>query len=178
MPLHESAKAANVVGSLQAYVNTELADVLNSSAPAIDYGGGLPFQDSELEEWVQVRAIGPARPAGMAGPYAHRAGESDPDARGGELFWVLNVNCFVRPVKLASPNNLRAWTLRDMVLGILAPGTRVTVKDHAGQGETLGYLFVDDIMDDRALPDMGRPDVVQHNLVFALRWVETWVVRQ
>jgi len=170
MPLHESAKTANVVGSLQVYLTAELA------AFSLDFGGGIPFQDGDLTEWLQIRALEPVRPAVLAGPYAGRGGEQDPDARGGEMFWLLNVNCFVRPAKMSPPNNLRLWTIRDLAAAPLMPGTRIAVKDHAGEAETIGYLFVDEILADQPVAAPDRPDVLQHNLAFALRWAETWVV--
>lgn len=181
--LHETAKQANVVGSLYKYVTDELGDVLSSSAalmttPAIDYGGGAGFSDESYAEWIQVRPLGMARPAAMMGPYAHRVGEQDPNARGGEGFWLLNVNCFVRPARIEPQDFLRLWKLVDTVKAPLMPGSRVVVKDHAGEGETVGYLFVDEIMEDRPVSDPERADLEQHNLVFALRWVETWVVEQ
>lgn len=180
MALDENAKAANVVGSLQQYVNDTLSDVLNSSRSSIDYGGGLPFDDESLDQWVQFRVMAPVRPMRLMGPFAARAG-SDVDARGQELLWVLNVNCFVRIQQKANPgfSNLAIWTLRDTVINYLMPGTRIVVKDYSDPtqsgGETLGYLFVDEIMEDRALYDPARTELLQHNLVFGLRWTETWV---
>lgn len=177
MPLDENAKAANVVGSIQQFFEDALADVLNSSASAIDYGGGLPFKDADLAEWAQVRALGPTRPQAMQGYFAHRGG-SDPDSRGAEVFWTLNVNLFVRPAKLVPFTNLRLYTLRDLVLGVMREGTRIPVKDYADPlttgNETIGYLFVDEILADRAIQDPARTDLGQHNLVLALRWTETW----
>lgn len=177
MPLDENAKAANVVGSIQQYFEDSLAAVLNSSTPSIDYGGGLPFHDRDLPEWVQVRAMGPVRPEALQGPFAHRGG-SNPDSRGAEILWLLNVNCFVRPAKLVPFTNLRVYTLRDLVLDAIKEGTRIPVKDYAtlgGQGqETIGYLFVHDLLEDRAVEDPARTELVQRNLVYALRWIETW----
>lgn len=179
MPLDENAKAANVVGSLQQYVDDQLATVLNSSKPVIDYGH-MVFKDTDLVEWLQVRVLNPARPAALLGPFAGRAsGSGNADARGQELFWLLNINCFVRPAKLSPFTNLRPWQLRDLVLASFMPGTRIPVKDYADTtqqgGETVGYLFCDEIVEDRPVYDPEREDLVQHNLVLALRWTETWV---
>ena len=177
MPLDENAKAANVVGSIQQYFEDTLAATLNSSNAAIDYGGGLPFRDQDLAEWFQVRALGPTRPIALQGPFAARGG-TNPDSRGAEVFWTLNVNIFVRPGKLVTFTNLRLYSLRDMVLDGIREGTRIPVKDFAdptSQGnETIGYLFVDEILADRAIQDPARPDLLQHNVVMALRWTETW----
>lgn len=177
MPLDENAKAANVIGSIQQYFEDRIAATLNSSLPAIDYGGGLPFKDGALAEWLQVRTVGAARPAGGQGPYAARAGQ-DADSRGAEILWLLNVNCFVRPARLVPLRNLRPYQLRDLVLGVIREGTRIPVKDYADLtsqgGETIGYLDVSDVMEDRTVEDPERTDLVQYNLVFALRWTETW----
>lgn len=182
MGLDENAKAANVVGSIQAYFEDQLAGVLNSSRGVIDYGGGLPLKDADLAEWIQVRALEPARPEAMSGPFAGRAsGSGDADARGQELFWLININCFVRPAKLVPFTNLRTWQLRDAVLEYFAVGTRIPVKDYADPtsqgGETIGYLFCDQLMFDRPVYDPAREDVLQHNLVIRTRWTESWVVR-
>ena len=180
MPLDENAKAVNVVGSVQQYFNDSLANILNSSLPAIDYGGGMSFKDDDLLSWVQVRMLAPARPAELQGPFAGRGG-SDFDARGQELHWVLNVNCFVRPLKapVATFSNLAIWQLRDQVLNAFTVGTRIAVKDYADAlttgNETIGYLFISEIMEDRAIYDPERTELLQHNLVFLLRWTETWV---
>jgi hypothetical protein len=179
MGLDENAKAANVVGSIQQYFEDQLASVLNSSRPSIDYGGGQPFKDDDLAEWVQVRVMEAARPESMIGPFAARgSGSGDPNSRGRELYWLLNINCFVRPAKLSPFTNLRPWQLRDLVLEPFAEGTRIPVKDYAdltsAGGETIGYLFCDQLMADRPVYDPARDDLVQHNLLFALRWSESW----
>ena len=172
--LHESAKSANVVGSLQKYIQDELAGSLLDSS-GIDYGGGIPFQDTNRAEWIQVRVPGVARPDALIGPYVHRAGENEPDARGRIVYWMLNINCFVRPAKQASRNNLRLWTLRDVVTGVFREGAVIPVKDHAGEGETIGYLFLDDIADDRPILDPEQKDIEQHRLLFSFQWGESWV---
>ena len=169
MPLNENAKAANIIGSVQQYFNDSLAAVLNSSQPSIDYGGGQAFKDDILDQWVQVRMLAPARPAVLSGPFAPGG------VRGQELRWILNVNCFVRPGKVIPFTNLKIWQLRDLVIERFMPGTLITVKDYDGTQETIGYLFVDTIMDDRAMYDPERTELLQHNLVFLLRWTETWV---
>lgn len=177
MPLDENAKAANVVGSIQQYFEDTVGAVLNSSAPAIDYGGGMPFNDAAMTEWLQVRTMGPARPPGGQGPFAARAG-TNPESRGAEVLWLLNVNCFVRPARVVPFTNLRMYQVRDIVLEAIREGARIPVKDYADPtsqgGETLGYLFVSDLMEDRPVEDPARTDLLQHNLVFAMRWTETW----
>jgi hypothetical protein len=179
MGLDENAKAANIIGSVQQHLHTHLADVLNSSQPAIDFGGGLPFDDAPLAEWVQPRMLALARPEWGTGPFAHRTGASgDPVSRGREVLWVLNINCFVRPAKQPSPNNLRLYTVRDLVLAALLEGSRIPVKDYTTVGpqgqETIGYLLVDRLAEDRPIYDPANEDCIQHNLVFWLRWTETW----
>jgi hypothetical protein len=179
MGLDQNAQAGNVVGSVQQFFQDQLGDVLNSSNPAIDYGGGMPFQDVSLEQWVQVRVMAFTRPVWGLGPFADRASGGDPGSRGQEGLWLLNVNCFVRPQRTgqATLDNLAIWRLRDTVLSALMPGTRVPVKDYIGTQETIGYLFIDSIMDDREVQDPGREELVQHNLVFAMRWTETWTTK-
>ena len=169
MPLDENAKQVNVIGSVQEYFDAELSDVLNSSAPSIDFGGGMPFKDDRLEKWIQVRMLAPARPEILSGPF------STGGKRGQELFWVLNVNLFVRPGKLSPFTNLALPGLRDLVIDRLMPGRSITVKDYGGEGETIGYLIVKDIMEDRAIYDPQRTELLQHNLVVLLRWTETWL---
>lgn len=173
MGLDENAKAANLVGSGQQYAQDQLAGVLNSSQDAVDYGGGLPFKDSDLDRWVQFRMLGPVRPDALQGPFAGRAA-ADPNSRGAEVYWLINVNCFVRPAKLPSFDNLALWKLRDAVLEAFREGTLIPVKDYGDTGETIGNLFVDTVMEDRAVYDPAREDLLQHNLVFRARWTETW----
>jgi hypothetical protein len=169
MPLDDNAKAENIVGSVQEYFQNSLADVLNSSQSAVDYGGGMPFRDDDLSSWVQLRLIAPTRPESLSGPFAEREGK-----RGQELRWLLNLNCFVRPALLSPFSNLKIWRVRDMALGPLMVGTRIAVKDYTGTLETIGYLFIDAIMEDRAVQDPLRTELLQHNLVLLLRWTETW----
>lgn len=169
MTLDDNAKAENVIGSVQEYFQSALADVLNSSEAAVDYGGGMPFKDDVLSHWIQLRMLAPARPDALAGPFA-------PDGkRGQELRWILNVNCFVRPALLSPFSNLKIWQVRDVALAPLIPGTRIAVKDYTGTLETIGYLFVDAIMEDREVQDPLRVELLQHNLVLLLRWTETWM---
>lgn len=173
MALDENAHAANIVGSLQQYFRDNLVDVLNSSPePPIDYGGGLPFKDEGKAEWIQLRPMAAARPAWGLGPYG--GNPQEPDSRGQELFWLLNVNCFVRSAKQLVFTNLRIWMVRDLVTAICREGTRIPVKDYVGTQETIGYLFVDSILEDRRIYDPEREELEQHNLVFAMRWTETW----
>ena len=169
MPLDDNAKAQNVVGSVQEYFQSSLADVLNSSQAAVDYGGGMPFRDDDLSHWIQVRMISPVRPEALSGPFAAEEGK-----RGQELRWLLNINCFVRPGRLSPFSNLKIWSVRDMAIAPLMPGTRIAVKDYTGDLETIGYLFVESIMEDRAVQDPLRTELLQHNLVLLLRWTETW----
>ena len=169
MPLDDNAKAENVAGSVQEYFQKSLADVLNSSQPAVDYGGGMPFRDDDLTHWIQVRMIAPARPEALSGPFSGVEGK-----RGQELRWLLNVNCFVRPSLLSPFSNLKIWQVRDAALAPLMIGTRIAVRDYTGTLETIGYLFIDAIMEDRAVQDPLRTELLQHNLVLLLRWTETW----
>ena len=171
--LDERALAANVVGSIQRHFRTQLVDVLNSSSePPIDYGGGMPFADADLAEWVQLRPMAAVRPPWGLGPFDVAA------KRAHEQTWVINVNCFVRSGRqatvLGSFTNLRIWMLRDLVLGACAPGTTILVTDVLGTGETLGNLFVDEVMEDRRVYDPAREELEQHNLVLLARWTETW----
>jgi len=174
MALDENARARNVVGSVQEYLDDALADVLtssealNSSQPVIDYGGGIPFKDDGLGQWIQVRMIAPVRPEALSGPRAPRG------KLGQEVRWLLNVNCFVRPTLLSPFSNLGIWGVRDLTLGPLMPGTRIVVKDYTGDLGTIGYLVVESIMEDRAVQDPLRTELLQHNLVLLLRWTETW----
>lgn len=177
MPLDENAKAANVVGSVQQYVKDQLSDVLNSSRSAIDYGGGLPFRDDDLEQWVQVRLMGPTHPnyIGLAGGRSTWEGPFAPGGgRGRELFWLINLNCFVRPAKSTAFTNLQIWRLRDAVSEAFLIGVVIPVKDYQGSGETIGNMFVYDVIADRMVSDPQREELVQHNLVYTLRWTETW----
>ena len=174
-PLNQDALAANIVGSLQKYEESALEAALATThgLPTLDYGGGDQFQDGALHEWIQVRVVGPARPASMSGPYAPRV--SAGNTRGAEIYWILNINCFVRPAKQVPLNNIRIWHLRDIVLGAFAEGTLIPVKAWANTQEHIGNIIVDEILEDRPVSDPERSDLVQHNIVLALRWSETWV---
>lgn len=171
--LDATGRAANVIGSLQAYIwekfDSASGEVDASHLP-IDYGGGQSFSDTELSEWLQFRVTGNARPPRLLGRYGNA------NDRGQELFWLLNLNVFVRPKKQTSQNNLRVWGLRDVILGEIHVGRTIEVRDHVGTGETIGVLFVDEVMADRQVFDNTRVDLVQHNLVFALRWSEKWTM--
>ena len=172
--LHPSAQAENVVGSLQDYFHSNVGEVLNSSTTVVDYGGGAAFQDTALSEWLQFRVMG-AVPVGESS-YAPYTEESEPADRAREVRWLVNVNCFVRPGRVTPRDNLRLWRTRSTVLTAMREGLRIPVKDYAGGGATIGYLFISELLEDRAIQDPARLEIVQHNLVFALRWSETWGV--
>ena len=78
MTLDENARAENIVGSVQEYFQNSLADVLNSSQSAVDYGGGMPFRDDDLTSWVQLRMIAPTRPDMLSGPFSERVFHTTP----------------------------------------------------------------------------------------------------
>lgn len=169
--LDETAQATNVIGSLQQYVFDTLDRASGDDDEhhfPIDYGGGQIFNDTELIEWLQIRIVGAARPQRLLGRYGNA------NDRGQEFFWLLNVNCFVRPKKQQVQNNLRIWVLRDIVMDKFTVGRTIEVKAHAGSGDTLGVLFVNEVMGDRQVFDNTRVELVQHNLQFALRWSEKW----
>jgi hypothetical protein len=172
--LHPSAQAVNVVGSIQHYFDEQVSDVLNSSQSIIDYGGGQAFRDTNLPEWLQLRTM--AAVAIGDDSYAPRTEDSEPTDRAREVYWLVNVNCFVRPGLVVPIDNLRLWRMRDTVLTAMRVGLRIPVKDYAGASTTLGFLFVTEVLEDRAIQDPARIELVQHNLVFALRWSETWGV--
>src|SRR5262245_14475866 len=173
MALDESAKAANIIGSIQQYVKDELADVLNSSRSAIDYGGGLPFRDDDLDQWIQVRVMGKTQPhyMGLTGARSMWEGPYTVDSdRGREVYWLLNINCFVRPAKASVFSNLQIHTLRDLVSDAFSVGNLLPVKDYSGTGETIGNMFIYDVIEDRPMVDPTREELLQYNLVFSLRW--------
>lgn len=172
--LHPSAQAANIIGSLQDFFEESVADVLNSSASIVDYGGGQTFRDVDLAQWLQIRAM--AAVGIGEDSYAPRTADSEPTDRAREVHWLVNVNCFVRPAKVVPTDNLRLWRMRDIVLSAMRVGVRIPVKDYAGGTATLGVLFVTEVLEDRAIQDPARIELLQHNLVFALRWSETWGV--
>ena len=166
--LDPTAQAAVVHGSLREYVVTKLGATFSAHA-AIDLGGGEPFDDKAYAEWLQVRVLDPARPARMDGP---RMPEG---YLGRELFHMLNLNIFVRPAKLATSNSLRLQVLRDTVVRFFVPNARILVKDYQSDSVTLGHLVVFEIDADRQILDEKENELLQWNLVVALRWSERWV---
>jgi hypothetical protein len=164
-----------VVGSVQQYVEDRLGNVLNTSRSAIDFGAGASFKDADLDQWIQVTMLGPTQP-GYIGQIAGRLGDAYTvdGNRGREMYWLVNVNCFVRPGVTTVFSNLQIWQLRDAVFDAFSVGKLITVKDYVGTGETIGNLFVHDLMSERRITDPERVELVQHNLLFALRWTETW----
>ena len=167
MALKAIAKAENVIRSLQNYVQTQLGATFQGAAAGdrIDWGGGVPFNDADLPEWLQPRLLAAVRPDGLRGP-RDQAGD-----RGNELHWLYNLNIFVRPHDAA--NNFRILTLRDTVLDAFKVGTGITVTDYAGDSSTLGVLFSEGPDEDRPIVDPQRAEeLLQHNLVIPLRWVE------
>lgn len=173
MAIQASAKMANIAGSIYAYVNTQLGSTFSSGA-AIDYGGGVPFNDKAYDEWLQVRVLEPARPRQLLGPRAPKAtGDTDPPY-GQELFHLLSLNIFVRHAALATVNFLRLQTLRDAVLNKFTVQTTIAVSDYAGDNSSLGNLVVEAIEVDGPVHDPERTDLLQWHLGLTLRWVETW----
>ena len=168
--LQATARAANIVGSVQEYISTELAAVF-PVASKMHFMGGPPFNDDALDEWLQLAMLEPARPIDLVGPRGPQA-----DELAQEMYWLLNLNLFVRPSKLSSPNNLRLWTLRDAVIVKFMPNTRISVMDYSADKMHIGNLVCFEILADRPVADPGRQELVQHNLVISLRWTETWTV--
>ena len=168
MALHAEAKRANVEGSVRHYVVSNLSATF-TSGDAIDLGGGEKFDDTLYAEWLQVRLLEQAAPRGMESPRL-REGHY-----GRELWHLLNLNIFVRPGKLTTFNSLRLQTLRDTVLAFFTPGTRVAVKDYAGDSQTLGYLYCERADRDGPVADPQREnELLQWQLLIAMRWSETW----
>lgn len=166
--LDPTARAANIVGSLREYIANQLGSTFSSGA-AIDFGGGEPFDDKTYAEWIQVRILDPARPPRMAGPRAPGG------VFGRELFHMLNLNIFVRPRKLATPNSLRLQSLRDTVVAYFVPNARIPVRDYQSDTATLGHLMVFELDADRQILDENETELLQWNLLVSLRWSECWV---
>lgn len=168
MPLDPEAKAGNVKGSIQQYVDTSLSALFPGGA--IDYGGGLPFSDATRAEWLQVRVLGPARPAALDGPRDQRGHFAR------EVFWVVNLNLFVRPAQQTVRNNLRLEALRDAVLAVFAEQIIIPVTDYLGTSGALGNLVITEILRDQPVVDEARKaELIQHHVSCACRWVESWL---
>ena len=168
MALDPEAKAGNIKGSIKQYVSTALAATF--VAARIDYGGGVQFSDAGLPEWLQVRVLEPARPATGLGPF-DGAGHFARD-----IYWVVNLNIFVRPAQQATLNNLRLDVLRDAVLAAFSEQTILPVSDYLGTSGALGNLVVFDVLRDAPVVDEERKaELLQHSLAVACRWRESWV---
>lgn len=174
MGYQAGAKLANVVGSVQAYINTHLATTFPS---AIDFGGGMEFSDVSKAFWLQVRLLEPARPEEMIGPRAPKGVLDEDNPFGREMFHLINLNIFVRPKMLSPRNNLKLWQLRDVVVNKFMPVlSLIEVKNYTGDSASLGYLIVEALDADRPVPgDVGQEaELLQHNLVVSCRWHEFW----
>lgn len=174
MTLYADAKLANIEGSLRQYVVNTLGTTFSSGA-AIDVGGGEPFDDTAYSEWLQVRLLEPVRPATRWGPRGiDTLATTPPMAR--HVYYLLNLNIFVRPAKLSPPSSLRLQTLRDTVLAQVLPGTVVEVRDYAGSQAILGGVIVDDLDRDwLVLLPPQEQELLQWNIVVRFTWVERWL---
>jgi hypothetical protein len=192
--LYPDAKWANVEGSLRQYVQTQLGSTFQGvvAGDRIDFGGGPAFQDSALPEWLQVRLMEPARPSVLdgprgsggtktvvvdigAGPQTWEVGDGSTPPYAREMYHMLNLNIFVRPAKLATLNSLRLATLRDAVVAKFIPPRVIPATDYAGGAGLMGNMVVAGIDADRPIPNPEREhELLQHNIVVALRWTETW----
>ncbi len=175
MTQQATAKIANVKGSIQQYIATQLAATFALPTGDIDYGGGVDFADSVLTWWLQVRLLEPARSEDGVGPRAPKSATDSDHPYGREMYHLLNLNIFVRPRKLSPRNNVKLETLRDTVVDKFVPvSTRIEVKNYSGDSASLGYLVVEALDADRPVSDVTEPELLQWNLVIALRWTEMW----
>ena len=164
--MDNTARRANVEGSIREHVRVMLASTFGSDYGAIDYGGGEPFDDTQFAEWLQVRFLERAQ---------HFVGHANTTQMGRAYFVMLNLNIFVRPAKLATLNTLRLTTLADSVRDVFQPTQRIEVKNYAGDSASLGHLIVDDHERDSAVtPAEREQELQQWNLVVSLRWTELW----
>ena len=163
MSLEPNARSSNILGAIQTYVYSTLGTYFGLT---VDYGGGRPFVDTGLAEWVQVRLLGPARPALLVGPR---------DAQGNlaqEIYWLVNINVFCRPAMQST--NVRIFQLRDMVLEAFREGTTIDVEDVLGTTGHLGKLVVFQV-EDRPVEDEARKaELAQHWIRASARWLESW----
>jgi hypothetical protein len=162
MGIKTSSQLANLQRSLDTYFATEL------STYQIDWEG-VPFNDSELAEWLQPRLLEPVRRAELF--YRQVSGEDR--GQGIELFY--NVNIFIRPRKFVPVNPYRLAQLRDTVLNVFTESTRIWVRDYEGDLTSMGTLTVHAIATDRRVVDPRLSDeLLQWNLTPVLRWIESW----
>lgn len=169
MSLDPTVRRANIDGSLRQYVSDNLNSTF-ASGDGIDFGGGEHFDDTARAEWLQVRVLSAATPRNLWSPRLRDGGYAR------EMFHVLALNIFVRPGKQGTANSLRLQTLRDTVVNYFLPGTRIAVKDYAGDSTTIGYLFCDDIPVDQLSGVVEQEqELLQWSLTISMRWSEQWV---
>lgn len=174
MSLQANAKWDNILRSFNVYVNTNLAATFTKdvSGDAIDWDGS-EFNDAGYAFWLQPRLLEPARPEVWSWRVT-TAVESV--VRGQGTYIIANLNLFVRPLLLAaSERSVKMAQLRDTVLGVFHPHSRIDVRDYAGDSSLLSSMKVDLISMDRAVTGPGLPDDLrQHVISPEMRWVEEW----
>jgi len=166
--VHPSGKIAVIKGSIFKYIEDSLRPVFGTGA--IDYGGGAPFNDASLSYWLQPRVMEPARPTTLIGP------TSEGNLFGREMYHMLNLNIFVRPAKVSPSNRFQLETLRDATIPYFQYPSRIPVRDYSTDSATIGNLVAYDIIADRPVPAPDKEqELLQWNMVVALRWTEEWL---
>ena len=144
MALDNSAKMVNMKRSLDLYCHTNLK---TTEGLNVDFEG-LPFDNIEVQSWIQPRMIGYSGkmyPSGASGQYAE------------DLNILFQVNIFTK--KSGSTNTLQHYAIRDMVANHFRLGQDIPLYDYNSSGVTTALLAnfrVRNVANDMPVPETNE----------------------
>lgn len=158
MALSAEGKYQNFKASLENYVN---ANLVVTEQLAIDYEG-VPFEEADYNEWVQVRIIGTGNWEDLHRSSSTRKKIAQP---------IVNFNVFVKPESTTKSN--RHYQIRDIVAGYFELGSQIDFYDFASEDFTnvLQELTVKEIITDSPIPN---DDFRQYNYTVGIEWIQKW----
>jgi hypothetical protein len=140
MALNDEAKIGNLKRSIDLYCHTNLK---TTEGLNVDFEG-LPFNETEVNDWIQPRIFaetGMYYPGGTSTQYAE------------QVDVLLNVNIFTK--KSGATTSERHYAIRDMVAGHFKIGQDITLYEESGT-TSLNKLRVREIVNDQSLPETNE----------------------
>jgi len=139
MALNASAKTFNIKSSLDKYCGDNLE---TTEGFAVDYEG-LPFDETQVDEWVQPRIID------SDGVYTRQASSS---RYGEETSILFQINIFVKKGSIS--NAARHYQMRDSVANYFKIRQDISIRDYdAGGTTTVDNFRVRNVNVDFPLPE-------------------------
>jgi len=147
------AARTNIKRSLYYYFKNNLE---TTEGLSIDWGEGLPFDNTSKTEWIQPRIID------SISDYSRQGSSTQ---YGNNLDVMFNINIFIKKSNIVKSG--REYAIRDIVAKYFKVGEVITIYDYSGDGSSdIGSMKVRDIITDDIISETNI--LYMYNLTYLI----------